>query len=913
MHRRRSLDPRLALACLVVVACLTALSCAPSAPSTKIELPTRQFTVGQFNLPSGLRILVDEDPGARGVASALVVGAGSADDPEQLAGLAHLVEHLTFRAHRPGQASLTGRLAMYGIGLWNADTTFDTTTFYEAGAPETLPRMIEVGIARLTDPLQGVTNEQFETERGVVISELGWRDESGRFQEVQHALFGQLFPPGHAYAHGVGGDRQSLQRATLEQARAWTREHYLPRTSTWVIVGAVTTAEVQRWLEAMLPQSLRDPGPTDRPRRNLAVPSRGPAPAVPPTVTAPVDRPELYLVWDLPPARGKEEPAFQTLAGMVEGRAHRVEGVKDADATLLALEHASLLELTLQLTDKADPVKVLADLQRVIGETWKPPQLRGSLGVLIGKMIEESFARSRTAALVAIARANDSILTRAVFRAQRGQRFGSTSTLKEQSDALVNVSFADVYEAGRVYVTHDGYRAVLIKPLPGGERESEKRTGEEVPSAFSPEVAPAEYPAEVVSKFVRGPDLAKATRFQATTGLEVVTVPRGRSGLVTVTLAFPGGRRTSTPPGLADRLQWSEQDWGYGTPFFIGAGVRSWWSDDTGYVEYQGSVGNFPNLLAMLSERILSRHAVDPPKEIVEAKVLEPENAKYEQRFWHSVFGETGDPIRRPAAQVAALKGSLAQTWLERQLDPKRAVLVVAGDVPPTVQAEVEHWLARWKSPSTTDAATLPPLPPAPGNLRLVKDGSSGAGARQVKVRFVCTASAQSVEERLAIQLIAAEIERQWSVVERETLGSSYGFSSDTNVHRDGSMSLTVWGRVDRAGVRRMAVAVAQIWKGLPQAGSADRLNRLRWEFGRVFNVRYLASGALAGAVADERLRGASPTSLDDVPAALMRLGPEQMSAVGTQCQRSAVLGLRGDPAVLGVESLLPPGTQQVP
>jgi len=899
---------------LVCALAVSSLRCAPSAPSSKIELPTRQFTVGQFNLPSGLRIVVDEDPGVRAVASALVVGAGSADDPEQVAGLAHLVEHLTFRAHRPGQPSLTSRLAMYGIGLWNAETTFDTTTFYEAGAPETVPRMIEVGIARLTDPLQGVTNEQFETERGVVLGEMGWRDESGRFQEVEHALFGQLFPAGHAYAHGIGGDRESLKRATLEQARAWTREHYLPRTSTWVIVGAVTTAEVGRWLEAMLPQSLRDPGPTDRPRRNLAVPARGPAPEVPPTVSAPVERPELYLAWDLPPARGKDEPAFQTLAGMVQGRASRIDGVKSSDATLLALEHASLLELRLELADKADPVKVLTDLRKIISETWKPPELRGKLGALIGVMIEESFARSRTAALVAIARANDSILTRAKFRAQRGQRFGSAQTLRDQSDALVNVSFADVYEAGRVYVTQDGYRAVLIKPLPGGERESERRTVEEVPSAFSPEIAPAEYPPEVVSKFVRGPDLAKATRSQATNGLEVLTVPRGHSGLVTVTLAFPGGRRTSTPPGLADRLQWSEQDWGYGAPLGIGAGIRAWWSDDTGYVEYQGSVGNFPNLLAMLSERILSRHAVDPPKEVLEAKVLEPESARFEQRFWHTVFGEGGAPTRRPPAPLAALKGSLAQTWLERQLDPKRSVLVVAGDVPPTVQAEVEHWLARWKSPSATDAATLPPLPPSPGVLRLVKDGSSGAGARQVKVRFVCTASAQSVEERLALQLLGAEIERQWNVVERETLGSSYGFSSDTDLHRDGSMTLTAKGRVDRAGVRRMAVAVAQLWKALPQAGAApDRLNRLRWEFGRVFNVDYLRSGALAGAVADERLRGASLTSLDEVPAALMRVGPEHLGNIGSQCQKSAVLGLTGDPAVLGVESLLPPGTQLVP
>ena len=900
---------------LVCALALSAVRCAPAAPSSKIELPTRQFTVGQFDIKSGLRILVDEDPGARAVASALVVGAGAADDPEQLSGLAHLVEHLTFRAHREGQPSLTSRLAIYGVGFWNAETTLDSTTYYEAGAPETLPRLIEVGIGRLTDPLQGVTPEQFETERGVVLGEIGWRDESGRLQEVQRTLLGQLFSPGHAYARGVGGDRQSVQRATLEQARAWAREHYLPRLSTWVIVGAVSTAEVSRWLDQMLPQSLRDPGPTDRPQRSLTVKERARAPDVPPTLNAPVDRPELHLAWELPPVGGTREPAYQTLTGMVEGRASRIDGVKGSTGQLSALEHASILELRLQLADDADPVKVLGELRKGLKDYWKPPEIRGRLGALIGTLIEASFVRSRTAGLVAIARANDSILSRAVSRAQAANKSGSALTLRDQSDALVNVSFLDVLTAGEAYVTPDGFRAVLVKPLPGGERETDRRAAEEVPSAFSPEVAPAEYPTDVVARFVRGPDVTKATRFKATNGLEVVTLPRGPTGLVTVTLAVPGGRRTSTPPGLADRLQWSEQDWGYGAPFLIGAGLRSWWSDDTGYVEYQGSAGNLPNLLAMLSERILSRHTVDPPQEVLTAKVVEPENARFEQRFWHAVYGEGGQPTRRPAVEVAALKGGLAQSWLERQLDPKRAVLVITGDVPPTAQSEVEHWLARWRTPSAVDPATLPPLPPAPGVLRLVKNSSAGGGgARQVKVRFACTAQARSLEERLTLKLLASEIERQWNVLERQTLGSSYGFTGETDLHRDGSMMLTVTGRVDRAGIKRMAIAVSQTWKALPQVGSAPvRLNRLRWEFGRAFNVEFLGSGALAEAVADDWLRGAALTSLDEVPAALMRIGPEQITAIGTQCQRSAVLGLTGDPAVLGVESLLPQGTQPLP
>ena len=72
MHRRRSLDLRFALAWFVIV------GCAPIPPSSRVEIPVRQFTVGEVDLPSGLKVIVETDPAARAVASAVVVHAGGA-------------------------------------------------------------------------------------------------------------------------------------------------------------------------------------------------------------------------------------------------------------------------------------------------------------------------------------------------------------------------------------------------------------------------------------------------------------------------------------------------------------------------------------------------------------------------------------------------------------------------------------------------------------------------------------------------------------------------------------------------------------------------------------------------------------------------------------------------------------------
>jgi zinc protease len=891
---------------IALVAVLVA-GCAPLPPSREIKLPVQQFAVGRIELPSGLQILVEDDPSARAVTSVLVVGAGGADDPVGQEGLAHLVEHLNFRSHAEGQPSLTARLALYGIGSWNAETSMDTTTFYQLGAPETLGRMIETDVARMVGPLQGVTSEQFVTERGVVLNELRWSDESGHHQEIGRTLFHQLFPEKHPYARGFGGTPESVGQLTLEQARAWTATHYRPRAMTWVLAGALDPIQTTAVLEQLLPQSLREGDPAGPPatHQDVALSARVPRLPLIPTVVAPVEHQEIVVAWSLPPSQGKFEPALMTLPGLVEDHATQIDGVESASAQVITFENAALLELDIQTKDGVDPVKLVEKLRDSWTDTWTIKSRWGAL------LAEAFFARARTATLVALAQANESLVSRTLNRAHRTRSSRSAQTLTAQGEAIAAVSFADVMATGREYITGERLAVVFLKPAAGGGRGDDVQRPAEVPTAFSPESVRAEYPPEAVTKFIRGPGLSKATSFHATNGLEVVLVPGGRTGLVTVTLGVPGGRRTSSPEGMADRLRWSQQSWEYGFPNSLGASVRQWWTDDAGYLRYRGSAGNLPNLLAMLSERILTRRVKDPPKAELVRTSTEPELQAFDRRFWHALQGE-GSWISSPsAAEVAVLKADAAQSWLEQVLDPRRAVLVVAGDVPASVPDEVEHWLSRWRGPEKAGGSTLPPLPSGPGTLRVVK--TALPRAKQVRVRLACTATGRTLEDELAFRLVASEITRQWNVLERGTLGSTYGFTSSTALNRDGTMRLVVSGRVENTGIRRMAVAVAQAWKGLPEAAATpSKLNRLRWEFAREFNVSFLTSAAVADAVAEERLRGRPATSLDDVPRALMQLGPEQIAEVGGQCQRSAVLGLLGEPSVLDVDALLPSGKQIV-
>src|SRR5215831_18570055 len=115
---------------------LVSFSCAStSAPSHELPKPGEvkirpfQFRMRDIREPSGLRVLVQEDKSVGAVAVVMVVGVGSTGDAPGKEGLAHVVEHLTFRARPTGSMSMWIMLARAGAADLNASTSFDRTTY----------------------------------------------------------------------------------------------------------------------------------------------------------------------------------------------------------------------------------------------------------------------------------------------------------------------------------------------------------------------------------------------------------------------------------------------------------------------------------------------------------------------------------------------------------------------------------------------------------------------------------------------------------------------------------------------------------------------------------------------------------------------------------------------------------------
>ncbi|MGZ6163449.1 MAG: insulinase family protein, partial [Myxococcaceae bacterium] len=118
------------------------------------DVPTRltfrdvNYDVRSVDLPSGMRVVVEKDASRPLVVVVSVVDVGGSDDPPGKEGLAHLVEHLTFRSIQDQKHPFNDLLEVAGAARWNASTSWDLTTYHEVASKDALDSLVPLEIAR---------------------------------------------------------------------------------------------------------------------------------------------------------------------------------------------------------------------------------------------------------------------------------------------------------------------------------------------------------------------------------------------------------------------------------------------------------------------------------------------------------------------------------------------------------------------------------------------------------------------------------------------------------------------------------------------------------------------------------------------------------------------------------------------
>jgi len=212
----------------------------PAQPNMGVNLPDFSLGTMPFDFPTGLRILMQADPGYPIVTIMSVVDHGSTSDPVGKEGIAHFVEHAWFRSEHGDLPPIMDVIQDLGCDF-NATTREDWTDYRTVCSSQHLDAMIRMESLRLTDPVVGLTEEEVTTEREVIRNELRMRMENsgGVFGEARRYLNESLWPSDHPYARltiGTHGSLDNVKRADIEQ---FTVDYYRPDTTTIMFIGEI--------------------------------------------------------------------------------------------------------------------------------------------------------------------------------------------------------------------------------------------------------------------------------------------------------------------------------------------------------------------------------------------------------------------------------------------------------------------------------------------------------------------------------------------------------------------------------------------------------------------------------------------------------------------------------------------------
>jgi zinc protease len=257
--------------------------------ATAQALPVRDTT-----LSNGLQVIVVESHAVPLVTVELDVKNGGYTQTPEFEGLAHLYEHMFFKANKtiPSQEKYLQRLRQLGAS-WNGTTSEERVNYFVTLGVDSLRAGMQFMEDAVRYPL--FLQEELVRERPVVTGEFD-RNEANPFFQLNRAVDTLLWTTEYYSHKNVIGDRRVILSTTPEKMREIQHRYYVPNNSALIVAGDVTPANGFRLAAETFGDWPRGEDP-------FATPIPDPPPlaktkAV--TVEQPVEAATLLLKWDGP-------------------------------------------------------------------------------------------------------------------------------------------------------------------------------------------------------------------------------------------------------------------------------------------------------------------------------------------------------------------------------------------------------------------------------------------------------------------------------------------------------------------------------------------------------------------------------------------------------------------------------------
>jgi len=183
-------------------------------------------------LSNGAPLIGEKREETNAVAVGFLVPYGSGSDPLGKSGLAHLYEHDSFRGGPHSARIRNAHRVEYKGGVINAGTNNCATYFYCKAPKSSLSEAVELLRGIILRPT--LNEEMFNTERGVVMAEIGEYHDSPKGHLDDLSVLASFRPP---FNRPILGTQESLKTISMHDLFKLRSASYNPSQCCFGIVG----------------------------------------------------------------------------------------------------------------------------------------------------------------------------------------------------------------------------------------------------------------------------------------------------------------------------------------------------------------------------------------------------------------------------------------------------------------------------------------------------------------------------------------------------------------------------------------------------------------------------------------------------------------------------------------------------
>jgi zinc protease len=252
---------------MTILVALALAGCQSTRDHTTAANPDR---LDAYTLDNGLRVILMPDRRLPRVRVSVWYRVGALAEEPGRTGLAHLLEHLTYRGSQHSRQLGLG--AFIGPGGKSQGVTQWMATQYNTRARAVdLERLLWMESKRMAYFAPALTSETLALEQQAVSNELAESIESKPNREAIAAIDAALYPELARWNHWPLGKMTDVARLTVTEVADFARRHYVPAAATLLIAGDFegtrARALVQRWFGALPRKPAPPPARLDAPPR----------------------------------------------------------------------------------------------------------------------------------------------------------------------------------------------------------------------------------------------------------------------------------------------------------------------------------------------------------------------------------------------------------------------------------------------------------------------------------------------------------------------------------------------------------------------------------------------------------------------------------------------------------------------